>query len=112
RLKIMLLGVVGGLAGSFGLLFLLDQLDGSVKDVEFVKGLGAPLLAVIPRMQDPVLEARRKKRSVRLFVAASLYLLVMLCFPAMELLGLTYMDKVLDGVSALEIGQSAKRLFH
>jgi polysaccharide biosynthesis transport protein len=103
RLKLMLLGMVGGLAGSFGLLFLLDQLDNSVKDAEFVKGFGAPVLAIIPRMQDPVQEVRQRKRSLRLFAAASLYLLVMLCFPVMELLKVPYMDRVLDNIHSVDV---------
>jgi len=110
RLKIMLMGIVAGLAGGFGLIFLLDQLDGSVKDVEFVKGLGAPVLAIIPRMQDPLLELRQRKRSLRLFSVASLYLLVLLCFPAMELMGVTYLDRLLDRIHAVDITQSAKGL--
>ena len=110
RLRIMLLGMAGGLAGGFGLLLLLDQLDGSVKDLSFVKGLGAPILAIIPRMQDPVLEARLQKRSRWFLSAAALYLLVMLCFPAMELLGLTYMDRVLDNVHSVDVTQGIKGL--
>ena len=102
--------MAGGLAGGFGLLLLLDQLDGSVKDLSFVKGLGAPILAIIPRMQDPVLEARLQKRSRWFLSAAALYLLVMLCFPAMELLGLTYMDRVLDNVHSVDVTQGIKGL--
>lgn len=110
RLKIMLLGMVAGVAGSFGLLFLLDQFDTSVKELGFVKGLGAPVLAIIPRMQDPVLEARKRRRSRRLFALAAVCLLFLLCFPAMEFLGLGYVDKALDALHAADITQSAKGL--
>ena len=110
RLKIMLLGMVAGVAGSFGILFLLDQFDTSVKELGFVKGLGAPVLAIIPRMQDPVLEARKRRRSRRLFALAAVYLLLLLCFPAMEFLGLGYVDKALDALHAADITQSAKGL--
>ena len=72
RLKIMLMGIFGGIAASFGLLLLLDQIDGSVKDVEFVKGLGAPVLAIIPRMQHPALVIRQRRRAVGFFSAARL----------------------------------------
>ena len=110
RLKIMLMGIFGGIAGSFGLLFLLDQLDHSVKDLSFAKSLGAPVLGVIPRMQDPVQEARKRRRSVRLFAAAAVYLLLMLCFPAMELIGVPYVDQLLDRIHAVDFTQSAKGL--
>ncbi len=96
RLRIMIMGIVGGIAAGFGLLLLLDQLDGSVKDVAFVKGLGAPVLAIIPRMQHPALAIRKRRRAVSFFSAAGLYFSLLLCFPAMELLGLPYMDRLLD----------------
>ena len=112
RLRIMLMGIAGGLAGSFGLLFLLDQMDSSVKDVDFVKGLGAPVLAIIPRMQDPVLEGRRHRRSLRIFAAATLYLLILLCFPAMEFMGLGYMDRLVDNIRAVDVTHGVKGLLH
>ena len=98
------------MAGSFALLFLLDQLNSTVKDVDFVKGFGAPVLAIIPRLQDPALEVRRRRRSRRILGLSGLYFLVMLCFPAMELLGLPYMDRVLDALSGTEVTQSIKGL--
>jgi len=108
RLMIMLAGIAGGIGGAFALLMLLDQLDGSAKDVSFVKSLGAPVLAVVPRMQDPVLVAKRHKRSVRIFVASGIYFLLMLVFPAMELLELPYVDKVLDHMNPSSIKQGVK----
>lgn len=110
RLKIMLMGMAGGLGLSFGLLLLFDHLDSSVKDVEFVKTLGAPILAIIPRMQDPVLEARKRRRSYQLLGVAAVYFMVMLCFPAMELLGLPYMDQLLDRIHSVEFTQAGKGL--
>ena len=87
-----------------------DQLDSSMKDVANVKSLGVPVLGVIPRMQDPVQEVRKRKRSLRLLTASALYLLVMLCFPAMELLGVPYVDQVLDRLHAADFTQNAKDL--
>lgn len=110
RLKLMLLGIVGGLAGSFGLLFLLDMLDTSVKDVNFVKGFGMPVLAVIPHLKDPELEAGQQKRARRIFAVSALYFMIMLCFPAMEVLGLTYMDQLLDTILAVDVTKGAKDL--
>lgn len=110
RLKIMLMGMVAGLAASFGLLFLMDQLDRSVKDVEFVKGLGAPVLAIIPRMQDPLLEARQRRRSIKIFCGAGAYFLVLLCFPVMELMGLPYMDSLLDRIHQMDVARAAQGL--
>jgi polysaccharide chain length determinant protein (PEP-CTERM system associated) len=101
RLRIMILGVLGGVVASFGALLLLDQLDGSVKDVEFLKGLNVPLLAIIPRMQHPALISRERRKSRSFFLAAGLYAFVMLCFPVMELLDLPYVDKMIDSIHSV-----------
>lgn len=112
RLRIMLMGIVGGLAASFALLVLLDQLDGSVKDVGFVRALGGPVLAVVPKMQDPGLAARQHRRAVRLCFAAGLYFLLLLVFPAMELMGLPYIDRVLDKINPSSISLGVKGILH
>jgi len=110
RLRIMLLGIFGSLAASFGLLVLLDQMDSSLKEVDGAKELGLPLLAVIPRMVEPVVVARQRQRFWRLSAASAVYFLAMLVFPAMELLELPYMDRVLDQVYAVNLSQSVKGL--
>ena len=98
RLKIMLMGIIGGIAAGFGILMLLDQMDSSVRDVDFVKGLGLPLLAVVPRIHDQQQVDLQRRRTVRLFFAAGMYMLFLLCFPLMEVLGLTYVDSLLGMV--------------
>ena len=108
RLKIMLMGIIGGIAGSLGVLLLLEQMDGSVKGVEFAKGLGIPVLAVIPRIHDPKIQVSERKRTVRIFTIAGFYFLFILCFPTMELLGVTYVDKVLDNIQVDTLVQGVK----
>jgi polysaccharide biosynthesis transport protein len=112
RLKIMLLGIFGSFAASFGILYLLDQMDASVKEVESVKGLGLPLLAIVPRIPDPAVAARQRQRFVRVAAAGTCYFLLMLCFPAMELLGLPYVDKALDRVYSINLPGPMKGLMH
>lgn len=98
RLKIMLMGIIAGIGGSFGILLLLDNMDKSVKDLEFVKSFGVPILAVIPNIHDPHLLEIQHKRTRRLLIVSGFYFLFLLSFPAMEVLGLTYMDKLLNMV--------------
>lgn len=98
RLKIMLLGLVGGLAGAFGILFLLDSIDTSLKSSEDMRQFGLPVLATIPRITDPVQQETVRKRSHRLYLAAASLFLALSVFPLMELLQLPYMDKLLDRV--------------
>lgn len=108
RLKIMLMGIVGGIAAGFGVLLVLEQMDGTVKDVDFVKGFGLPVLAVISRIHNQQEEDLQKRRTVRIFSVAGVYLLLLLCFPLMEVLGLTYVDRLLDTVSPAAIVQDVK----
>jgi len=110
RLKIMLMGIVGGIAASIGLLLLLEQMDNSVKDVDFVKGFGVPVLAVISKIHVQSEVDLQKRRTKRLFSAAGLYLLLLLCFPLSELLGLTYMDTLMDSLQPSILIQNLKDL--
>jgi len=102
RLKIMFMGFVGGIVGSFLALLLLEQIDGTVKDVDFVKGLGVPVLAVVPRIFIQRDVDRQRRKTIRLLSFAGVYLVFLLCFPLMELMGLTYMDNLLDNLNKVE----------
>jgi len=106
RLKIMLLGIAGSIAAAFGLLALLDQMDNTVKDVSFLKGLGVPVLAVISRVhvQQEVDEQARKTKL--LLSVSGVYLLILLCFPLMELLGLDYVDKLVKILNPLDAARN------
>jgi len=101
----MFMGFVVGIVGGFLVLLLLDQIDGTVRDVDFVKGLGVPVLAVVPRIfiQRDVDLQRRK--TIWLLSVAGVYLIFLLCFPLMELMGLTYMDNLLDNLNKVEFVQ-------
>lgn len=109
RLMIMLGGIVGGLVGAFGILYLLDSMSSTLKSSDAVRQFGLPVLAVIPQINDPVAQEQQKRRNLRLFAAAGCYFLLLLIFPLMELLQLPYMDKVLDKV---HLGSSAVGQHH
>jgi polysaccharide chain length determinant protein (PEP-CTERM system associated) len=108
RLMIMLLGMVGGVAGSFGILYLIDQMDDTVRDVDFIKGLGVPLLAVISRIRIQREIDLQRRRTRRVCTYAGLYFLFLLCFPLSELMGLTFMDSLVDYLKPANIVQNVK----
>ena len=108
RLAIMLMGIVGGLVGSFGVLLFLEQMDTSVKDTNFVKGFGVPILAIIPHIHDSLERAAQRRKTIRLFTIAGIYFLFILCFPAMELLVPTYVDKVLNDIHPADFARGVK----
>jgi polysaccharide chain length determinant protein (PEP-CTERM system associated) len=103
RLMIMLGGIVAGLGGAFGILFLLDSMNSSLKSSDAARQFGLPVLAVIPKIDEPALIARQRKRNLRLFAVAGIYFLLLLCFPLMELLQVPYMDKILDRITAAAV---------
>ena len=96
RLKLMIMSIFGGCVASFGLLVILDKLDVSVKNIDFIKELGAPVLAIIPRIQHPSQVHRRRRNSLIFFFAAGVYFLCIISLPAMEMLDLPYLDSYLN----------------
>lgn len=108
RLAIMLGGIAAGLAGAFGILFMLDNLDSSIKSSEAAKGFGIPILAVVPEITDPETIEKGRKRSRKTYILAGAYLMLILCFPIMEILGLPYMDRLLDTVYPTGVVQGLK----
>lgn len=82
RVKMVLLGIVGGLAASFGLLLLLDYLDKSVRNIESLKSLGVQILAVVPTIENPIELQASGKRDLWFFsIAAICFLLILATIP-------------------------------
>jgi succinoglycan biosynthesis transport protein ExoP len=74
RIKIILLGVLGGIAGAFALIVFIDALDKSVKDVETLKSLGIPVLAIIPHIEDSAELVRTRRKDIVLFILSGLFI--------------------------------------
>ena len=82
RVKMVLFGIVGGLAASFGLLLLLDYLDKSVRNIESLRSLGVQILAVVPTIENPLELQAASKRDVWFFgIAAICFLLILATIP-------------------------------
>jgi polysaccharide biosynthesis transport protein len=100
RVKIILMGILGGLAGGLGIVMLKDQLDHSVKTLDMAKQLGMPILAVIPRIEDPSRLVLQSKRDRRLYLAASAYFLLIVIVLATEVAGAELMAKVISRLTS------------
>jgi polysaccharide chain length determinant protein (PEP-CTERM system associated) len=85
RVKIILLGILAGLAAALGTALLLDKLDHSVKSVETLKKFGVPVLAVIPSIQDPQVLTLQRKKDTRVFAAAGGYFSLILMVLVFEI---------------------------
>jgi uncharacterized protein involved in exopolysaccharide biosynthesis len=88
RLMIMLLGIVGGIAGAAGLIVLLDTFDDSIKNVDAIKSLGVPVLAIIPHIQDPHTLIKSRRKDIWLYTLSGLYVVLLGAVIALERLGL------------------------
>ncbi|WP_051361200.1 XrtA system polysaccharide chain length determinant [Desulfuromonas sp. TF] len=82
--RMILLAIAGGLAAGVGAAIFRDFLDGSVKNVSQLQELGVEVLAVIPRVIIPQAEARRRRKDILVFSAASVYLVGVVCLLAFE----------------------------
>lgn len=89
RLRILLMGILAGIGGGFGLVLLKDQMDHSIKNVAMVRTLGLPLLAVIPHIHDPEQGALQTRRNRRLYVIAGVYFSFIVATVMLELLNIT-----------------------
>jgi polysaccharide biosynthesis transport protein len=82
RVKMILLGIAGGLVASFGFLVLRDHLDKSVRNVESLKSLGVQILAVVPTIEDPNELLASRKRDYWFFgIAAACFMLILATVP-------------------------------
>lgn len=95
RVRLIFYGIVAGIAGGFGLLLLKDMLDRSIKNVDMAKQLGVPLLAVIPRIEEPLKLAEQRRSDLRLYVLSGIYFMGLLALLVMEILDVTIISRMI-----------------
>ena len=88
RLMLIFLGMFGGVGLGAGMAFGLDFLDRSVRHVNGLKGIGLPLLAVIPQMMDPALVRRQRRRNLVLYLLAGICLALIAGVMLLEILNI------------------------
>lgn len=94
RLRIMLLGIVAGIAAGIGVLISLDLIDNSIKSVDTLKSYGFMVLAVVPQIPDKQKELKINQRDRRLSILSGIYLSLMLGIIALEAAGFPYLDMI------------------
>ena len=101
RVRIILMGIAAGLAGGFGILMAIDYFDKSVKTVDALKALGVQILAVIPKISDPQEIEKNHRKDLRLYLAAGAYFSMIVAVLALEALGHSPVEKLIEIVSQL-----------
>src|SRR5512133_145457 len=99
RIRLILLGILAGIGTGLGLVILKDQLDDTVKGVDMAKTFGLPILAVIPRIDDPQQIAQQTRKNRRLYLASGLYFSVILAVLALEVTGVTVISTLMNKVT-------------
>jgi len=92
RVKVILLGILAGLAGGVGIIVLLDTMDHSVKSSKAIRTMGLPVLAIIPKIQTDKQVQREKIEDGIFYCLAGVYMLCILAIVAIEAMGLPYAD--------------------
>jgi len=87
RVRIILMGIVAGLAVGIGLLLIVDYFDKTVKTVDTLKSLGVQVLAVIPRISDPQEVEKLHRKDLRLYLVAGGYFAMIVAVLALEFIG-------------------------
>lgn len=87
RVKILLLGIMAGIAGGFGFVLLLNTFDDSVKTLDALKGFGVPVLAVIPSIWNAAELVKRRRADLILYSVAAVAMIGVLSLVMAELLG-------------------------
>lgn len=94
RVRIILMGIMAGIGGGLGLIVLKDQMDSTVKNVEMARHFGFPVLAVIPRIEDPQLLVQQTRRDRKIYIAAALYFSMILAVLAVEVAGINVISRL------------------
>ncbi len=84
--RMILLAIMAGFGGGFGIIFLLEMLDTSIKEVKQIKEWDFEVLAIIPRISNAAQEHSMKMRDKKIYIASGLYFTCVLSVLAFEFL--------------------------
>jgi uncharacterized protein involved in exopolysaccharide biosynthesis len=84
--RMILMAIAAGFGAGFGVVFLLEMLDTSVKEVRQIKEFDFEILAIIPRISNEVQERALYLRDRRIFIASGFYFICVLGVLAFEIL--------------------------
>jgi len=95
RIALMLAGVLAGLSAGLGIVFVLERLDGSIKDSLSLKELGVAILAEIPLIISEAETILNRKRDKAAFTVAGVCALAVGVLLLHDLLGFSLIDGIL-----------------
>ena len=84
--RMILMAIAAGFGVGFGVVFLLEMADTSVKEVRQIKEFDVEILAIIPRISNAAQERALGLRDRRIFVASGFYFICVLGVLVFEIL--------------------------
>jgi succinoglycan biosynthesis transport protein ExoP len=109
RKKIIMMGIIAGIAGGVGILLLLDFIDQSVTMVSSLKPLGLPVLAVIPLIKTTAEIQVERKKDLQLYFVCGVYFSLILAILVMEMLGLSAIDTMVNNMDLSQFASKVMR---
>jgi len=88
KLKLILLGILAGLAGGIGIVIAMDELDGTFKSYETLKRQGIRILGIVPEIQTPKELTSVRRYDVIMVSITGLYYTGILYLLAKEFFGI------------------------
>ena len=88
-IKMFLLAIVGGLGCGVGVVFLLVNMDDSIRDIAIFDELGLDVLAVVPNITDPAEIKSKLRKDIFVFSLSGFYVLI---FSACFVIAIRYGD--------------------
>jgi uncharacterized protein involved in exopolysaccharide biosynthesis len=86
RWKIILMGIIAGIAGGACAVIILDMRDKSIRNIDTLKELGFPVIGMIPRIQNVAAIVSARRKDLLVYSAAGLYLTAAVALAVIELL--------------------------
>jgi succinoglycan biosynthesis transport protein ExoP len=101
RVRLILLGIVAGIAGGVGVLVAIDRFNNTVKTVDSLKKFGVPVLAVIPKICDPKMVGKERLKDLRLYAVSGMYFAMIVALLALEVLNLSPVERIIEQIQVL-----------
>ncbi len=98
-LRMLLLAIVAGLGCGFGVVFLLDLLDSSIKSPYQMEALGIKILALIPSIDDGVSEDRAHKKDILFYSLGGFYYTIFIVLLICETMHFSIIDHLKNLIS-------------
>ena len=95
RVRMILMGIIAGIAGGFGMLLVIDYFDKTVKSVDALKTLGINVLAVIPKITDRKAVEIELRKDRWLYLVSGTYFSMIVALLALEFLSKSPVERII-----------------